>query len=305
MTSEHFDIDEFEKALDGVASLAFRASPPPVLYHYTNWAGLEGILTSRRFRFTSHRCTNDEAELKSCDETIVNVVTTLTHSRRGTVRDLLEVLLSNYDAHLKLDAAIEVFMACFSEVRDSATQWDKYGDEGRGFCLGIPVLTNELPPEYPDLGQALCPVDYSDTSWRQRVTQGLEKVCQKVAEVEARCGSVPIESKRLALNAMSRIAAAAAVAAKEAKWAVEKEWRHVVMVPAGAHEVKTDGRAKRYIELSMRRDSKTLMLDEIMIGPSQDADLARGRLATILASAGYPNEHAAMPRIVTSTTGPR
>jgi len=42
-------LPRFEEDLDRVASRWNRDASPPVLYHYTRWAGFEGIVSSQRF----------------------------------------------------------------------------------------------------------------------------------------------------------------------------------------------------------------------------------------------------------------
>ena len=121
---------------------------PDVLYHYTTWAGTEGIISSRQFWATSHDCTNDLAELVSADSIIVEVVKGLRANATKPTLTVLETFLENY-ADSQVTRVIPVYLVCFSALRDDEEQWRKYADNGRGFCLGTRVV-RETPPENSD-----------------------------------------------------------------------------------------------------------------------------------------------------------
>ena len=143
------------------AAEAPHAGSPPVLFHYTTWGGAQGILTSQRFWATAHDCTNDEAELISADDVIIEVARYLLKNATGAAAEVLRKF-EGY-ATLQVTRLISVCLTCFSVARDDEAQWRKYGDNGRGVCLGIRVL-NEPGPE--DSSSALVKVDYSESSWR-------------------------------------------------------------------------------------------------------------------------------------------
>jgi len=64
---------------------------------------------------------NDNDELVSADEIIVDVVESLLPSQRGEARLALERFLAEYPT-LKISHAAGVFLACLSEARDKASQ---------------------------------------------------------------------------------------------------------------------------------------------------------------------------------------
>ena len=85
-----------DRMFDAVVNDTFRVDVPKVLYHYTTWAGAQGIITSQRFWATAHDCTNDEAELVSADEIIVQVARELRTKARGAVAKVLDLFLDGY-----------------------------------------------------------------------------------------------------------------------------------------------------------------------------------------------------------------
>jgi hypothetical protein len=119
-----------------------------------------------------------------------------------------------------------VCLACFSTARDDKDQWRKYGDDGRGICLGLRVL-DEPGPENPP--SALLKVDYSESSWRDTVRTEFEKICSFLSAVE----SLP-KNVGLGVSALNRLAAFQSMSAKRREWAAEQEFRHVTIVPHNA-----------------------------------------------------------------------
>jgi len=296
------DLGPFDSRLDQLVVEPFRDALPGVLYHYTTWAGAEGILTTKQFWATAHDCTNDQAELTSADSVILEVASELESTVGGAARELIGLLLKNY-SRSKVTEIAPVYLACFSEARDQGSQWEAYADKGRGLCLGIRVL-GEVGPDPSVVGVSLLRVDYSESSWRKKITTGFEAVASEVSQLAVRRGAVPYRARALALNALYRIAAYAAITAKKPAWSREAEWRQVAVVRRRAKvqifERKALGQTIRYLKLFLRRDERPLAFDEIIIGPNQDVALATSRLRAILADAGYPNDHADLPRIATS-----
>jgi hypothetical protein len=254
-----FDVDAFDRKVDSIVQSAFKASPPDVLYHYTKWEGAEGILRSRQFWFTEHNCTNDEAELVAADEIIVDTATTLRGATTRIAADVLEKFRVNY-SETKLTKLRRVFIACFSSTRNSDTQWREYADSSKGLCLGIPVL-NEAGPSDDGLIRLLTPVDYLESSWRARTRKVFEQISSEVTAAAPRDQATGLRIQRSALNALFRVAAYAAVTAKQPKWSNEQEWRQIIFAPNTVSiEVRQrESLAKRYLALFMRAGEKHIL----------------------------------------------
>jgi len=298
------DLGQLDAKLDQIVHESFSAELPDVLYHYTTWAGAEGIVSSKEFWFTAHDCTNDEAELDSADEIVLETAKDLRTTVDGQAGTLLDRLLTNYP-QAKVTKVTPVFLACFSEAKNSHSQWQMYAEQGRGLCLGLRVLRHEAMPENSGVRIALLRVDYSEASWRERVGTGLREVCEALSQFKAKNIAECPPASELALSAMYRIAAFAAITAKKPQWAREKEWRQVAVVRKGfsvqPYERKSSGRTVRYLKLRVRGSDKLLALDEIIIGPHQDAELAGSRLQHFLAETGYPSADAELPRIAVAS----
>jgi hypothetical protein len=189
-----------DRMFDGFVHDSFKVNSPAVLYHYTSWSGAEGILRSQQFWATAHDCTNDQAELRSADESIRQVARDLRKRSYGAAAATLDKLLEGYPT-LQISKLRTVYMTCFSVARDDKEQWRKYADDGRGVCLGVRVL-NEQPMEETDRATKIARVDYSEASWRDTLTAEFMKILpvMEIAEITRR-------NIELGLLALHRIAA--------------------------------------------------------------------------------------------------
>ena len=104
-----------------------------ILYHYTDFQALDGILRHAQLRVNNVLRMNDSAEMRHfMDRLCAAVSHRLEEEGRpdqaGRVRALFrEELKKEYSA----------FVACFSFHRDDAAQWERYGNRGRGVCIAF------------------------------------------------------------------------------------------------------------------------------------------------------------------------
>jgi len=284
MRHQPFSCLDLDRTLDSVVEAPFRIDTPKILYHYTGWSGVKGILESRQFRATAHDCTNDEAELISANSVILQVAKELRARTHGTPKIVLSRFVQTY-AQQQIAKAGRVFLSCFSIARDDPEQWRKYGAAGQGLCLGIRVL-NEPPPLESDRGSAIIRVDYSEASWRTDLRKHFEQVCAVLQPCRVTEGNIG-----LGLLALRRIAAFRAMSAKREGWAAEREYRRVTLLhkesTAVPIECRSDEKVKRYLMTDVRADSQRIALAEVLVGPNQQFEEAAARLALMLRAAGY------------------
>lgn len=104
-----------------------------VLYHYTDFQALDGILRQAQLRVNNVLRMNDSAEMRHfmgrlCAAVVERLERDGDGERAGQVRALFrEELKKEYSA----------FAACFSFHRDDAAQWERYGNRGRGVCIAF------------------------------------------------------------------------------------------------------------------------------------------------------------------------
>src|SRR6185437_6130133 len=82
---------------DSIVNRSIHPKAPSILYHYTNWCGAEGIVSSQRFHKTAHDCTNDDHELVAAHEVITKVAQRLQKKARGAATRALYHFLNAYE----------------------------------------------------------------------------------------------------------------------------------------------------------------------------------------------------------------
>ena len=108
---------------------------PQILYHYTDYTSLNGILGSRELRVNNVLNMNDAAEMElftdGIFEAVVKRLRTEGHEEKAEQMAVLfaEEKSKYYD--------YSVYAACFSAYRDDASQWERYAYDGKGVCLGV------------------------------------------------------------------------------------------------------------------------------------------------------------------------
>ena len=127
---------EATKILQGFINTIEATKPPALLYHYTNDAGLAGIIESGQLWFSDIFGLNDPSELRHGLSVAIDIL----KSRATAARPEIETFASMFE-RFDLDAGIEAaghfFICCFSGSGDDLGQWRAYADNGQGFALGF------------------------------------------------------------------------------------------------------------------------------------------------------------------------
>jgi len=130
------------KILHARINTAEAKKPPPILYHYTNDAGLAGIIESGRLWFSDIFALNDPSELRHG----LGIAIDLLKSKTTDARPEIATFASGFE-RFDLDAGIEAaghfFICCFSADGDDLGQWRAYADNGQGFALGFDTSSLE------------------------------------------------------------------------------------------------------------------------------------------------------------------
>lgn len=139
--------------------------PPPMIYHYTDYAGFRGILESGNLWLTDVFNLNDPSELKHGFSHAVDII-----NRYAGNGPLETKLFAKQFERLLVDDGIEAaahyFVGCFSAACDDLGQWRAYADNGQGFALGFDTAILEdafVKASAPDLfNNSTFHVTYSD-----------------------------------------------------------------------------------------------------------------------------------------------
>jgi len=104
------------------------------VYHYTNAAGLTGILESNELWFTDIAHLNDPSEFTICRSIADNALREEMAQADPATAVFCQEMLSGLESARK---AFAMFVGSFSKIGDDLGQWRAYTDNGHGFCLGI------------------------------------------------------------------------------------------------------------------------------------------------------------------------
>jgi len=106
-----------------------------MLYHYTDFGALNGILKNKEIWLHNLLNMNDLAEMSyfftSLRKYVCNTLTDLgLEEKAGTVDKV-------FATEMRTEYQHSAYAACFTRYRDDAAQWERYGDGGRGVCIAF------------------------------------------------------------------------------------------------------------------------------------------------------------------------
>jgi hypothetical protein len=116
--------------------------PPPLLYHYTNDAGLAGIIESGQLWFSDIFALNDPSELRHGLSIAIETLKSRATAGRPEIGAFAS-MLERFDLDAGIEASGHFFICCFSGDGDDLGQWRAYADNGRGFALGFEAASLE------------------------------------------------------------------------------------------------------------------------------------------------------------------
>jgi hypothetical protein len=109
---------------------------PRMIYHYTNDAGLKGIIENGSLWFSDIFDQNDPPELRHGLSMAIDIL----KARETPARPEIKIFASQFE-RFNLDDGIKqaahFFICSFSADSDDLGQWRAYADNGRGYALGF------------------------------------------------------------------------------------------------------------------------------------------------------------------------
>ncbi len=235
--------------IDSVNSLnsIYNPEPPPsgILYHYTDFAGLQGILESHALRATYNRVLNDASEQLHAERVLCEELGLLKGS------PATEAVSFGKRRH---------FVTCFCETNSLLSMWRGYAGSGGGFCLGFDYSCMKHHMCWPDpkVGQSLpllAPVHYRNTP--ESIRRYLNAVCKSKVNADDLSVLPPFFPSMIKHEAFEE----------------EREWRIIALDPPVELMKFTAGSAniRPFVELSWLHLGKPrgkLPLAEVIFGPT-------------------------------------
>ncbi len=133
------DFDSFLMLCSGLRSClenggcSVGRSDKKTLYHYTDFQAVDGILRCAQLRVNNVLRMNDSAEMRHFMNRLCSAIAERLESRGD--RECSERVKVLFREEMKKEYS--AFAACFSFHRDDAAQWERYGNRGRGVCIGF------------------------------------------------------------------------------------------------------------------------------------------------------------------------
>lgn len=241
-----------------------------ILYHYTDFQAVDGILRCAQLRVNNVLRMNDSAEMRHFMNRLGSaVVERLERDGRPEQARAVRALFRE-----EVRKEYSAFAACFSFHRDDAAQWERYGNRGRGVCI---AFRREYLQRLARGALSLQMVFYRDDMAGHPM---VEAFCRLAEEGGALTGENP------AVRRAMRDAWACSVSYKHPSFSTEYETRLVVSpfekedfgVQPCYHVTKE--RIKKYYPLDLRAMCREIgigmedLVAEIIIGPDSTQSLA-------------------------------
>jgi hypothetical protein len=268
--------DEAMGIVHGLLRVLESEEPPPIIYHYTNEAGLRGILQSGQLWLTDIFSLNDPTELSHGFSNAVKVLNDKLVNRHPVGR----VFAENFAVFYKQGAIQKVahfFVCAFSVLGNDLGQWRTYADNGRGYALAFDAKTLEdgftKKDGIPILNNSTFHVRYNDRQLSDIQGQIIEKMLDLIMQPKGRglqnsvINTYMMELQmRLTFNILQTI-----LFFKHEGYDHEKEYRFLQIHRADMPppDVKVSPRLAKYREFDWRSVAAG-SLKEIVVGPAAD-----------------------------------
>ena len=294
---------------------------PPTLYHYTNVAGLHGMLSSFMLWLSDAALMNDPlegtwvhhrakiiaAEVLGESSFALQVMNEI--ETQLAAPDLWDKSLRNDDSDPRhwaalFDAARPAFIASFTEEGDLLSQWRGYGARGRGVAIGFDL--NKLDPcviqsPFGEVRPTVIKVEY-DTERQDNEVKSILMDAKAVHDIHIDRLSVNHDAAlyftRLFYYPIRDAFYWLRWEFKSPHYSEEKEWR-LVANPLGFMRNKSrivDDLIVPYMEMPLPqipgKPTGQLAIPEIVLGPRCSPSLLRGIRGLL--------QNVAFPEIVTS-----
>jgi hypothetical protein len=272
---------EAKQIIDSFLTTLESYQPPPIVYHYTNDAGLRGILQSGRIWLTDIFALNDPSELRHG----LSRATIILSEKAANGPPESKLFATDFAALNKaLNQSAHYFVCSFSEAGDDLGQWRAYADNGRGYALGFSTQALEAAfgkgSQSPTSNNAAFPITYDDSTLDGIQRQLVERMFSLISLPRGRnlsqdaLGAYMVElSVALAANALH-----AGLFFKHEAYSNEKEYRFLEVHRAdAAPAIKLRSRPYsliRYREFDWKA-ADAAALRRIVIGPAADRETGR------------------------------
>jgi hypothetical protein len=276
-----------------------------VLWHYTNGAGLIGIISSGTIYSTQASCLNDNSEVRYATRLVRKALLDHAGKQLGleTTQFLLKfaAFLDDTDAEPNHAGSFS-YVACFSRSRDDLSQWRAYAGGENGYAIGFRAR-DLLGVENTLVGA----VNY-DAALHEALAAEVADVTVELYEkaLAQRPTAEMADWTEAFLDRWGNALARIAPFAKHPGFATEREFRLVRSLTGDDYPsliVRQKGTLlARHLPLllpsgSSSAEQQRLPINSIVVGPARHKAVSAISVAVLLKKHGYP------PDLPVYTTG--
>jgi hypothetical protein len=260
----------------------FSRDVPDRLYHYTDAAGLKGILCSREIHCTQVQYLNDEQELFHAAALVAERVREhLGLQRFGRVRTYAVDFASNR-------MMSRICVASFSEHGDDLGQWRSYGSGSNGYALGfigeqLGEQTKLQPPTRRGGVWNLAPVEY-EPDRQAEIADAIANLIATACNTAVDAGRSVQEAEEMGSGVFLSLVLTLGPMLKHPAFSAEREWRLVSPgIPHGHGHLgfRAGKLLTPYCRFQLTSEDETLALAEIVVGPGPHQQLNRTAAGTL------------------------
>jgi hypothetical protein len=261
---------------------------PQTLWHYTDAAGMLGIVNSRQLRFGDAQFLNDRTERQYGQVLRKSVIEAAAAANPSDV-------VRNIDTALDWLRADHLYLCSFSaNDNESISQWQRYGANGSGYCIGF--NTADLDAELSPHQVYRAPIIYDPAEQRRILIESLD-ISLKAYETSASSSPATTDTHWIDLAIASEEVGRAEKQMKSHYFHDEEEWRYFreIHEDQSTHHVPVEFHArghyvKPFIAFPPRHEQlPPLPITHIICGPRLDTELAIQSVTRFTTFCGYPN----------------
>lgn len=248
-------------------------SPVTVIYHYTDVAGLLGMIQTGKIWATHVSRLNDSSEYHHGVKIVASCVR---NAMPVSSKQLIELILSKF-------RQVDTYVASYSTKNDLLSQWRSYSGSKTGYCFGL--ATNGIAT-LDESTPLLEPVIYQDSLAQQIITRLLQEVDSYLSSNNF--GEVEVG---FLLGWVGATLANLACMIKHPKFEEENEYRQFYQPGNTSLQLEQNFRNGRfgltpYVEVPFKEENK-LPLRSVTIGPCIDTDLEINAVTALLEKHSY------------------
>ena len=246
----------------------FESDPPQLLFHYTDFDGVAGILASRSLWLSKVSTLNDTSEIELA---VRQFKARAAQAAERLPKDEAEFLRHVAD-HLNDARRTNICVASFGEEDDQLEHWRSYANDGRGIALGFRGAELREAGRRHDVRLIKCVYDPKEHA--QIIDDLLELLMKALRAVRPR-----EERERKALiDDFNTVFLLTAPVIKDPHFGGEREWR-LVSMPRSADDPRLTAQlagnvaSVRFVmPLTEELPARSGILACVTIGPTLDPD---------------------------------